>query len=162
MSGHTGKRKSSSGADTPSPTKKKHQGHSPGKAKKGKSEKARHTTPPAQTLTSSPPKTPKTPRSASKLGLKKETAKSLLKHGSKISPLYSMLHGFAQIVLEKKPENEDEFKPLLDELAGALVNTISVPGFFYSLTFRIPYPSTGRSFLTFQNGSTTPCAKNLT
>ena len=130
MSGHAAKRKFSSGADKPSPAKKKHQGHSPRKVKKEKPEKTNQTTPSAQTPTSSPPKTPQTPSGASKLGLKKETAKSLLKHESRISPLYSILHGFARLILEKRPKAEDGFKPLLDELAGELVNTLLVPDFF--------------------------------
>src|SRR5947207_2364833 len=110
MSGQRGKRKHASETDDSSPTKKKNPKTSPNKAKKEKTEKTKPATPPAQTSTSSPPKTPKTPGSASKLGLKKETAKSLLKHGSKISPLYNMLYGFARLVLVKKPATEEDFK----------------------------------------------------
>lgn len=81
-------------------------------------------------VTLSSPKCPQTPRSASKLDLKKETAKSFLNHGFKISPFYNMLYGFARLVWDKKPETEGEFKPLLDEIVGQLVNTLFVPDFF--------------------------------
>ena len=120
MGGRRGKRKSPPKADSSSPIKKNRQ---PNKMKREKTVSTKPTTPPGKTPTSSPPKTPKTPDSASKLDLKKETAKSLLKHGSKISPLYNMLYGFMLLVLDKKPETEQEFKPLLDELVGQLVNT---------------------------------------
>jgi hypothetical protein len=131
MSGRREKRKVTSETDSPSPTKK--QNLSSNKAKKEKKGKTKQTTPPQQTSTSSPLKTPKTPGSASRRGLKKETPKSLLKHGSKISPLYDMLHGFARLVLAKKPTTDEEFRALLDEFAGQLVNTLPIRNVFNRL-----------------------------
>jgi len=95
--------------------------------------KVQHTPPPY--TTSSPPKTPKSPSGALKLGLNKSTAKSLLKHGSKITPLYNMLYGFAHMIIEYQPRSEEEFKPLLDQLAGQLVNLLSPEFSFLSLPF---------------------------
>src|SRR6266516_4120608 len=119
MSGQGGKRKAS-GSGNPSPTKK----HNPGDSKKKGKGKHKETTPPRQmnpsggAAASSPLKTPKTPYGVSKIGIRKETAKSLMKHDSKLGALYNMLYGFAHIILDKKPETEDDFKPLLDELAA--------------------------------------------
>jgi hypothetical protein len=79
---------------------------------------------------------------ALKLGLNKGTAKSLLKYGSKITPLYKMLYEFAQIVVDEQPRSEEEFKPILDELAGQLVNLLSSEvrfSFFFSF-FLSPFP----------------------
>jgi len=60
---------------------------------------------------------------------------------SKITPLYDMLFGFVQMVVEKQPRNKEEFKPLLDQLAGQLVKLLSsklpfsfFPSFFTSLS----------------------------
>ena len=120
MSGNRGKRKFISEPDIHSTTET-NLNRSPNKVKKEKTVKTKQTTPPLQTLTSSPPKTPKTPGGASKLGLKKETTKCLLRHGSKIGPLCDVLHGFARLVLAKKLTTEEEIKPLFDEIAGQLV-----------------------------------------
>src|SRR5436190_23543481 len=103
MSGQGGKRKAS-GSGNPSPTKK----HNPGDSKKKGKAKQKETTPSSQmnpsegAATSSPLKAPKTPRGASKIGIRKETAKNLMKHGSKLGAFYIMLYGFARIILDKK------------------------------------------------------------
>jgi len=81
--------------------------------------------------TSLPLKTPKNPSGDLTLGLNKSTAKSLLKHGSKITPLYNMLYRFAQMVIENQLQSEDEFQPLLEQLAGQLVNLL-LPEFSFS------------------------------
>ena len=57
-----------------------------------------------------------------------------------------MLCDFARIVIEKQPRSEEEFRPILDELAGQLVNLHSselpfsflLSPLFQPLTFRIP------------------------
>jgi hypothetical protein len=121
------KRKTSSGAHNSSPAKRQDISNSPNK---GKNAKYRATTPHSQqnpsgaATSSSSHKTPKTPRGASKHGICKDTAKCLMKHGSKFGALYDMLLGFARIILSKKPETEEEFKPLLDQLAAQLVNAL--------------------------------------
>jgi hypothetical protein len=110
MSGRRGKRKRSLKDKTASPsTKRTHSPKSPTTASSSpnKTKKGTHTrnpeeqhTPTRHQSTSSPPKTPITPLGTKKLGLDKSMAKCLLKHGSKITPLYDMLYGFAQIVME--------------------------------------------------------------
>ena len=169
MTGLGEKRKRSTGPKSSSPAKKAvispktrpTTSCSPSKKRDTRSRRrvAAEQTPPQRTITESPPKTPKSPSGAIKLGLNKGTAKSLLKHGSKITPLYNMLYGFAQMVMEKQPRSEDEFKPLLDQLAGQLVNIplfefpflsfflFSLP--FQSLTLRILNCSRGRRFRQF-------------
>jgi len=112
------------------------------KSKKRTSITEEQHTPPQRTSTSSPPNTPKSPSGPLKLGLNKGTAKSLLKHGSKITPLYKMLYEFAQIVMEKQPRSEQQFKPIVDQLAGQLVNLLSseLPlSFFHSFPFPLPF-----------------------
>ena len=117
-------RKASSEIKCSPPTKKYNTGGSP---KKDKKEAYKITTRSKQkkdsesTLILSSPKPPQTPRSASNLGLSRDTAKNLLKYGSKLRPLYNMLYGSAHIVLQKKPETEEEFNPLLDELVAQLI-----------------------------------------
>jgi hypothetical protein len=52
-----------------------------------------------------------------------------------------MLYEFAQIVVEKQPRSEEEFKPILDELADQLVNLLSskVPFSFFLSPFPFPF-----------------------
>jgi hypothetical protein len=153
ITGRAEKRKASTGLQSSSPTKKPALSRKPqspmkpalspktasmsrsGRKKKGKKgtvTEEQHTHP-QETTTSSPPKTHKSPSGALKLGLNKGTAKSLLKHSSKITPLYKMLYEFAQIVVDKQLRSGEEFKPILDELAGQLVNLLSseVPFSFF-------------------------------
>ena len=135
MSGLGEKRKSSTGPKSSSPANKPvlspntPSATSSPRKKKNTSRRRRvaeeEHTPPQHPITSSPPQTPKSPSGAIKLGLTKGIAKSLLKHGSKITPLYNMLYEFAQMVLEKQPRSEADFNPLLDQLAGQLVNLLS-------------------------------------
>src|SRR5436305_10589384 len=106
MSSRSGKRKSSSEVDNPS-----NQKHNPGRREGHEvTTPRRQTNPFGATATSSPPKTPQTPRGTSNLGIRRETAKSLMKHGSKLGALYNMLYGFMGLILDKKPESEEEFK----------------------------------------------------
>lgn len=128
-------------------------------------------TPPPHPVTSSPPKTPKSPSRTTRLGLNKGTAKSLLKLDSKIAPLYNMLYGFAQMIMEKQPKSEEEFKPLLYQLAGQLVNLLSSEVPFSCFPFSLPFQSltlrilnylSERHFPQFQKVNMMPCVKNST
>jgi hypothetical protein len=164
MSGLGKKRKSAAGPKSSSPAKKSNLSPKTPRATSSSPWKKRSTrrrnkvteehTPQPHPASSSPPKTPKSPSGATRLGLDKGTAKSLLKHGSKITPLYNMLYGFAQMIMEKQSKNEEEFKPLLCQLAGQLVNLLSSEVFFscfpfspfQSLTLRILNYSSERHF----------------
>jgi hypothetical protein len=188
MSGRRGKRKRSMKDKTASPlTKRTLSPKTPTTANPSSSKNktrmhARSTeeqhTPPRYQTTSSLPKTPNTPSGTKKLSLNKSTAKSLLKHGSKITPLYNMLYGFGQMVMEAQPKSEEEVRPLLDQLAGQLVSLplrrsfflvallVSFSFYFFfpvqSLTSRIPSCLRGRPFRRSRNAITTPCAKSST
>jgi hypothetical protein len=52
-----------------------------------------------------------------------------------------MLSEFAQIVMEKQPRNEQQFKLILDQLAGQLVNLPSseLPLSFFLSPFPFPF-----------------------
>ena len=165
MTGRAEKRKASTGLQPPKKRTLSPKTSSPIKPRRKRKDKKRTVTEEQhtsheETTTSSPPKTPKRPSGALKLGLNKGTAKSL-KHGSKITPVYNMLYEFAQIVVEKQLRSEEEFKPILEELAGKLINlpsSVSSLSFFLSffplfpsLTLRIPNCWKEKHFLQYLN-----------
>ena len=134
--------KSSSPAKKPNRSPKTRHATSSSPWKKGTRHRNRITeehTPPPHLVTSSPPKTPKSPSGATRLDLNKGTAKSLLKHDSKITPLYNMLYKFTQMIMEKQPKSEEEFKPLLYQLTDQLVNLLSSEVPFSCFPVSLPF-----------------------
>ena len=132
------------GAESPSPKKRRSKASnkssnvknvlnmkSPSKGKVLK-EQVRTPSPNTQSETS-PLTAPKTPKSASKLGIPPDTVKTMSKYASKINPLVRMIYTVTQYFIETKEDipSREDFLPKLVDCVHSLVTLSSSFNIYY-------------------------------
>ena len=131
-------RKPKSSKDQTSNPKKTPKDKSPSKGKDSKGKQVRTPSPIGQ-LASSPLRTPKAPRGASKLGIPVDAAKTMLKYASRLNPLVGMIYAVTKYFTESKEDmlSHEDFLPKLVDCVNFLVSTLSDP--LSTLMARTPY-----------------------